>query len=104
MHALAYDLRYAVRLLRKSPGFTAVVVLTLTVGIGANTAIFSLVDSVLLKPLNFEDSKQLYVIPRNHSAMGKFSPRARCQSLGTFRSGGEDLVHSMTSPSWNPRR
>ena len=62
MHALAYDLRYAVRLLRKSPGFTAVVVLTLTVGIGANTAIFSLVDSVLLKPLNFQDSKQLYVI------------------------------------------
>jgi putative ABC transport system permease protein len=62
MLACAYDLRYAVRLLRKSPGFTAVVVLTLAVGIGANTAIFSLLNSVLLKPLNFEDSKQLYVV------------------------------------------
>jgi len=62
MHAFAYDLRYALRLLRKSSGFTAVVVLILAVGIGANTAIFSLVNSVLLKPLNFEDSKQLYVI------------------------------------------
>lgn len=62
MRALAYDLRYSVRLLLKSPAFSTVVVLTLAVGIGANTAIFSLVNGVLLKPLNFEDSKQLYVI------------------------------------------
>ena len=62
MRALAYDLSYALRLLRKSPGFTAVTILTLAIGIGANTAIFSLVNGVLLKPLNFRDSKQLYVI------------------------------------------
>jgi putative ABC transport system permease protein len=62
MHTLAQNLRFAFRQLRKAPGFTLTVVLTLALGIGATTAIFSLVEGVLLRPLPFRDADRLVLL------------------------------------------
>ncbi|HKF58330.1 MAG TPA: ABC transporter permease, partial [Blastocatellia bacterium] len=70
MTNLGQDVKFGARMLVKNPGFTVVAALSLALGIGANTAIFSLVDAVLLRPLNFQDPDRLCIIWEDATSIG----------------------------------
>jgi len=96
LETLFQDLRYGGRMLRKYPGFTLVCILTLALGIGANTAIFSLVDSILLRPLPFPEPKNLVSLTGTYPKGAFVALRDQVKSLdvASYHEGHEfNLTH-----------
>jgi hypothetical protein len=96
LECLLLDVRYGLRTLRKNRGFAALAILTVAMGIGATTAVFSLVNAVLLRSLPYRNSQQLTLL-LNGSAMVAIIPS---------QPGGRSSALSATcvTPAWKPRR
>jgi predicted permease len=94
---LAQDVRYGLRMLRKAPGFSAIAILTMALGIGATTAIFSVVDATLLHPLPYPEPEQLVSVEDDLSGVG-------AQDVGMSEPEWQDLqrsgVFEYVSPTW----
>ena len=92
-----HDLKFALRQLRKSPGFTLIAVITIALGIGATTAIFTVVDATLLKPLPYPQAEQLVTIQDDLPGLGARDVGMSQPEWGDLQRSG---IFEYISPTW----
>ena len=90
MEGFGQDLRFGLRLLRKNPGFSVAAILTLALGIGGNTAIFTITNAALLRPLPYRDPQQLVLLDAQQK-----DGASRCCTLGWSELFGTATSHSL---------
>ncbi|HST53142.1 MAG TPA: ABC transporter permease [Pyrinomonadaceae bacterium] len=100
MRTLLQDSRYGLRMLLKNPGFTFVAALTLALGIGANTAIFSVVNAVLLRPLPFQHSDELVVIKDENGKTGEAFPSVSPADFFDWKSQNQSFAGMAAYSGW----
>src|SRR5687768_3280743 len=100
MERLLSDLGYAARRLRATPGFTLVALLTLALAIGANTALFSVLYTVLLRALPFEDPQRLYLVWTRHSSTDRYP--FQLPEFCDYRDQTKTLSPFAGFANWNP--
>src|ERR1044072_202712 len=98
MDTIFQDLRYAVRMLRKSPGFTLVAAITLALGIGANTTMFSAMNAVVFQPFSFPNQVRLVMLWERQSEMGYGRGSVAPGNFNDWREQGQtlDLIIAIT--------
>src|SRR5258705_11859114 len=101
METLFKDISYGIRSLLKQPGFTAVVVITLALGIGVNTAIFSLVHAVLLRPLPFADSDRLVVVKAQNDKTDEMLPSVSPADFFDWKSQSQSFSNLAACSGWS---
>jgi predicted permease len=98
--AFVKDIRFGARMLRKNPGFTTVALLTLALGIGANTAIFSFVNAILLRPLPYNDPSRLVMVFEAFVANGSSKDAVGAPILGEWRKQAT-VFEGLAARAWN---